>query len=49
MIKWVPIIVMSAYQDLYTEKAQEEEVETYLLNYWILVRYSPSIKYILGV
>ena len=49
MIKWVPIIVMSAYPDLYSEKAQEEEVETFFLNYWISVRCSPSIKYILGV
>lgn len=33
MIKWVPIIVMSAYPDLYTEEAQEKELEPYFLNY----------------
>jgi hypothetical protein len=27
MIEWVPIIVMNAYRDPYTEKAREEELE----------------------
>jgi hypothetical protein len=41
MITWVPIIVMSTYMDLYTEKAREEEPEVYFLNYLISVKCSP--------
>ncbi len=33
MITWVPIIVMNAYRDPYTEKAREEEREAYYLNF----------------